>query len=259
MDKNMAKMTTTADTYRDLDEWLGSRDAKKLAHNTTAERRPLPDGDAIAVRLHSTDVVTFHADNTITLNSGGWRTVTTKDRINAVLPAPLKVYSSDGVWTLQRMGNAPAVVSEFYDGMRFDRHGAMVTDVLVDSGREQKRLKREIGRYVARYSDEEIARLMADAAENGTTGDCLACQLAMGADGSPLGIDHLSLHMEEGYTMATLAYHAVQRAGYRHPAVILHHSPDMVRRAIRRYMVETLTTSHGARPARDGMSEHWGS
>lgn len=246
----MAKTLTTADTYRDLIAFLGDRDSRKVSHNTYAERR----GEDVAIRLHATDILTFHADDTITANSGGWRTVTTKDRLNSFLPAPLCVYSVDGVWTLQRRGNAPGVVSEFYDGMRFDRHGDMVTDVLIDSGREMKRQKREITAYVKLYTDARIAELVADAAENGTAGDCLFCQLMT----DEMGAEHLSEHIREGYTMATLAFYAVKRAGYVNPAVILHHAPDSVRRAIRKYLVETLTTSHGARPMRDGAAQHWG-
>src|SRR5262249_27597834 len=51
-------------------------------------------GDDYAVVLHSTAVVTIHQDGTYTLRTGGWRTVTTKDRINKYSPA--RVYSTNG-------------------------------------------------------------------------------------------------------------------------------------------------------------------
>ena len=59
----------------------------------------------IIVRLHSTDIVDVDAtDNTITLNTGGWNTVTTKERMNAVLRAfdsPYRVYQRDFQWYVQ--------------------------------------------------------------------------------------------------------------------------------------------------------------
>jgi hypothetical protein len=78
-------------SYQEADEQLTGRCHKrrKIANNTWLERRSTnfdsdiedPD-DEIAVRLHNTDVVTFRRDGAITLNTGGWFTVTTKERIN---------------------------------------------------------------------------------------------------------------------------------------------------------------------------------
>jgi hypothetical protein len=60
-----------------------------------------PRGDSYAVRYHYTDVVTIHPDGTFTLSTGGWETITTKQRINGYGPA--RVYSGDhgqwAVWT----------------------------------------------------------------------------------------------------------------------------------------------------------------
>ena len=62
---------------------LKNRESKKVGNNTYLVR---VSPDAIGVRLHNTVVVTIHSNGTYTLNSGGWRTVTTKDRINAYSP-----------------------------------------------------------------------------------------------------------------------------------------------------------------------------
>lgn len=253
----MARLKTYADTYAEMDAYLGDKSARTIGNNTVAMRQ----ADGIGVILHSTTILKMHEDGTYTLDSGGWRTVTTKDRLNSLLPAPLGIYSTNGVWMLARRGNNPGMVSEFYDGMRFDRHGEMVTEVLMDSGRELKRVKREIGRYVKLYTDERVRELVEDAREHGTGGDCWGCLMVDAAtgQGGVFGTDHLREHMEEGYTMASLMVNALRHVGYRDeqlPYVINH--GDIVRRAIRRYMVETLTTSHGARPTgRVGMTTGW--
>src|SRR5665213_3455922 len=54
------------------------KDSRKVANHTYLKRR----GEDIALQLHQTDVVTMHPDGSITLDSGGWRTLTTKARIN---------------------------------------------------------------------------------------------------------------------------------------------------------------------------------
>lgn len=83
------------------------RESRKLANNTYLERR----GDAIAVRLHFTDVITFNPDGSVTLNSGGWRTVTTKDRMN--FTSGVRVFQHAHEWYV-------AVARETDDGLRYD-------------------------------------------------------------------------------------------------------------------------------------------
>lgn len=90
--------------YTDAVLKLGKRDSKKLGNNTYLVRQ----GNSFGVRLHNTIVVTIHPDNTYTLNSGGWRTVTTKARINEY--CPVRVYQNKQNWYA---GHG----EPFYDGM----------------------------------------------------------------------------------------------------------------------------------------------
>lgn len=73
----------------------GKRNAerRKVGNNTYAEI--LHDG-SVGIMLHSTYVVKIHPDNTRTLNSGGWQTLTTKDRINQY--SPVRVYQRKFEW-----------------------------------------------------------------------------------------------------------------------------------------------------------------
>lgn len=72
-----------------------NRNRRKVGNNTYGEI--LPDG-SVGIMLHSTYVVKIHPDNSATLNSGGWQTVTTKDRINQY--SPVRVYQRDYQWYL---------------------------------------------------------------------------------------------------------------------------------------------------------------
>ncbi len=57
---------------------LNGRDSRKIGNNTYLERR---DARTIAVRLHSTDVLTI-TPTAVVLDSGGWHTPTTWDRMS---------------------------------------------------------------------------------------------------------------------------------------------------------------------------------
>jgi len=83
-----------SDAQAMMDTPAGRRNGYRKLENHTY-LWPTRDG-SYAVRLHATDVVTIHADGTFTLDTGGWYTVTTKDRINRYSPA--RVYSERGVW-----------------------------------------------------------------------------------------------------------------------------------------------------------------
>jgi hypothetical protein len=76
-----------------IDKRGNKRATKKLGNNTHLVRI---NSDSIGVRLHNTVVVTIHSDGTYTLNSGGWQTVTTKNRINEY--CPVRVHQRRHQW-----------------------------------------------------------------------------------------------------------------------------------------------------------------
>jgi hypothetical protein len=89
--------------YTQAIEELGrakSREAGKPIGNNT---RLMDRGTHVAVRLHQTDVVDLLPDGSVRLRTGGWRTVTTKERINRYLdPLGLQLYSDRGTWKIAR-------------------------------------------------------------------------------------------------------------------------------------------------------------
>lgn len=101
-------------TYQHVENYLESgRDIslRRIEDNTYAVRG---NSGQIAVRYYSTDIVTFWQDGRIILNSGGFRTATTKRRICEYSPAT--VYQRDFTWYVMQDStwNAPI---PFHDGM----------------------------------------------------------------------------------------------------------------------------------------------
>lgn len=75
----------------------------------------------IRIRLYGTIIVSIDLETkTYRLNSGGWRTVTTKDRINSFSPAHL--YQKDRVWYLRTSKGDV----EFRDEITVDERGDVV-------------------------------------------------------------------------------------------------------------------------------------
>ena len=92
-------------------------------YRTTVSER---DGTT-AVTFHSTDVVVFDA-NTITLNSGGWQTVTTKRRMNQTADhfgLGFRVWQKNFIWYVDWKGANGLMANgrtlEYRDGMKLER------------------------------------------------------------------------------------------------------------------------------------------
>lgn len=211
---------------------LKNRPSKKVANNTYLVR----EVEGVAVKLHQTNVVTFKPDGNVILNSGGWRTVTTKERINRYSPA--RVYSEGGVWFVYYKDDYGSQTYQpddctdhratFFDGMMVDSKGI---PLVRDDGEEvlatKRRLDRMIRRYVNGYASHVLERGNLEAPG---LGDCLMCQAAQPKNENPLGLDHLISHMEEGYYVPSLLWSAVRSRNYPYPSTIW----EMMDRAVER-------------------------
>lgn len=180
-----------------------------------------------AVRLHATDVVILHPDGSYTLDSGGWRTVTTKDRINHY--APGTVSSDKGSWYYYPEYGNWTRRYPFADGMTVHADGAVT-----GSGPDETAIRREILREIRTYCDGYAAHAVAQKGlEEPGPGDCLGCLMTTasaeskkggkapwgqdavtkpGAD-MPMGVSHIFEHFREGYYVPSLLWRAMQRRG----------------------------------------------
>lgn len=85
-------------TYREavkLVHGKTNRQSRKIANNTYAE---IEHDDSVSISLHGTTVVKFFPNGLVQLNSGGYRTHTTKERINRY--SPVGVYQKNWEWFL---------------------------------------------------------------------------------------------------------------------------------------------------------------
>jgi hypothetical protein len=95
----MAKLKATPKNFEQAQRVLGTKSSVRLGNNTYLERVQEPYNSPlqmIVVRLHNTYIVQFHSDGRVTLHTGGWHTVTTKDRINEFITG--RVYQRNHEW-----------------------------------------------------------------------------------------------------------------------------------------------------------------
>lgn len=213
----------------------------RIANNTVRYSRA--DG-ATVTRLHNTDIVVQHADGTFTLNSGGYRTMTTKGRINRFSPA--EVYSDRGIWYVRDPRHDYPV--PFKDGMRVDASGLPqhVTPAKATAEvRRQRRLRARIKRFCDRV--DHLATI-----PEPNPGDCWLCMLH-DQSGKPMDAadpSHVHSHVQENYLHGSLIYNAMRDAGNSDQGIGYAYyfankgerfSRDRIKRALRRY----VTRSYG--------------
>jgi hypothetical protein len=119
---NLKLHTPTEATYEGWMAFLDGKD-RKIGHNTYASVMP----DAVAIRYHGTVIVKFYNEGTIVLNSGGWQTSTTKNRMNMLLPRRYGISQKDFVW---RLMDHHEVVDHFFDGIEIRENMLPMSEVI---------------------------------------------------------------------------------------------------------------------------------
>lgn len=191
--------------YTEANIKLGNRASRKLGNNTYLQRR----GENIAVRLHGTDVLTFRPDNSVVYDSGGWKTPTTKDRLNGYGAAGFYVWQERGVWTLHNRTRNKVWLYE--DGMVITKRGAVKGAGTVRASKAAIKLQAQIVAYSRKFSELLLAGKIAAPGN----GDCLYCHMVSVESGKPLGDeiksnDHILSHLRENYYVPSLLMHAVE-------------------------------------------------
>jgi hypothetical protein len=201
---NPAPYTGPYRNFASVDEQLTGRcsQRRKVGNNTYLERR---GQDAIAVKLHRTDVVTFYRDGRVQLNTGGWQTVTTKDRFNTF--SPIRVYADKGVWYAS--DGERTVVYE--DGLTTD-----VTGHLPEGGPSPDEL-RKLRKCVVKFTKTFVEKFKRGEIEKPGPGDCWFCSMFDRAGDMRTVNDHLLHHIgyasdeygqTETYYVPSLLYNA---------------------------------------------------
>jgi len=194
----------------------------------------LPDGET-CWQFHETIIARRFPDGRMWLRSGGFRTPTTKERLNRILDlckTGARIYQERGKWIVTRNGNQ----TEFIEEM------TLPTDGLPDhQDRKTDILHKQIERYVRK-----VARMI----DKGTlpqpsNGDCWGCLMfdSKLKPGERTKDDsHYRNHLEEQYVHGSLVLLALKWCGYG-PAVVSGAFPatkSMITRSVRKFLRRQL-------------------
>ena len=113
---NMSKIRLNFLTLSDCERLLKSKDSKKLKNNTYLIKDNYQE-NTYHVRYWSTDILTISEEGWF-YRTGGYETVTTKERLNQLLPAGYYISQKNFVWYL----------SDGEDTIEFDGHFQLTTD-----------------------------------------------------------------------------------------------------------------------------------
>jgi hypothetical protein len=157
------------------------------------------------IRLHLTDILTFTPNGVIIINSGGWRTSTTKERINHFLPVPWRITQENSTWYLNN--------HVFADGITINADQTVTGAGNADT---VKALKKSITVYIDGFLD----KLHNNQLSLPSAGDCWLCTLTDSQSGQPMGErdgvpeeEHILSHIRENYHVPALVLRACQVFG----------------------------------------------
>ena len=97
------------------------------------------------IRLHDTDILTFHPKGGFTISIDGWNTVTTRDRLNKFLPDAWRVYTLRGV---AHLNGTP-----FLDEITVGPRGKVTSDT---KPADHEKQKRKIDAYMKVYREKGL-------------------------------------------------------------------------------------------------------
>ena len=192
--------------YSNLYDFIrkGRSKAERKVENNTIVRF---DRDHIIVRLHDTDIAVLFPDRTIILSSGGYKTHTTKDRLDKIVPDGFRVYQKLGLWFIWQYKTDKTY--PFCDDIM------ILPDLSVTGYDTEYQSKITLRKDIKAYAKGFMNALITGKVNKPDGGDCFYCYIREVKTDKPLGeinkdTDHLQSHFDEKYYVGSLFYRAVE-------------------------------------------------
>ncbi len=189
--------------------------AKILTGNTVEYTRP---SGARVIRFHNTDIMEFRPNGDVEFNSGGWQTVTTKDRMRRFGP-DIGLHQEKRVWWVHEPV-PPTVPATWQNRWEWIRENRMAwkdglirhpDGTITGAGRPPSpALVKQIKAYAKGFA----AALPVELPDGG---NCWFCALRS-EDGKTMGehgnnVDHLLSHVQEKYYVPALLWNILVKRG----------------------------------------------
>jgi len=112
----MARFKATVTSYEDARQFWESNKNPEIAYNTRIGKLVLPntEEEVFALIYHTSVVVVWYEDRRVMLNTEGWQTLTTKQRIQESLPPGFSIWQKNHEWFV---GGPGGRTHKYRDGM----------------------------------------------------------------------------------------------------------------------------------------------
>jgi hypothetical protein len=217
----MNERRMTMDSYNKLNEYLNATPyGRNNGHRPTDlnnTRIVRTSEHSIGIKLHETIVVNYFDDGKIQLNTDGWKTITTRDRMN-YWQNDFEIYQMKFIWYLLYKDNKYL----FQDNMilfpsgKVELNGKVIKPMSSNNEKKLLKLKTKTDKYCKEFIDKFFKHEI----EKPNQGDCFYCQgmveqaeLINGKieiTGMCTNGDHILSHIKENYFVPTLLNNAIQ-------------------------------------------------
>lgn len=231
--------------------WHGAYSLARSARDPYGNGKPVGNNtrliiqadDEVGLLYHKTFIVTYHTNGGMTLNSGGWRTVTTKERISQALPMGWAIRSEQGQWFVVNVTSGVEYI--YYDGFEFQPDGFDQLQPAPDPAKAKAELatweynkvvRQQIRRFVRNLTAEQVSNALEG------HGSCEQCLIRPGLSHP----DHLVVHVQENFLTKELVYASLAARGFVDPYLILNvvkvaavvqdEVDSMLKQALRKYL-----------------------
>lgn len=210
-----------------------NKEKGKVMPGRAGQTRLVATEEGFGIKYVNTVVVEFLKSGDYRLNTDGWRTPTTKERINQY--APVRISQRKSIWYLED-GTA------FEDGMIVGPDGTVKKNPGKGTEKKQEELLKRIKKYVDGYGE----ALKEGKVPVPSGGDCWGCAMLDTKTGKTvMGTDHLIEHMKEKYYVPSLLVNALRDRGYKpefvNPWNGLSRDISTFKRVLSRYLKAELT------------------
>lgn len=192
--------------------------AKVIANNTL--KIEYKDGTT-AIRFHDTDIITTIKNGTQILNSGGFRTKTTKERLND----HIRPYVSQSNYRWYVGGVL------FFDGIKI-KDGKVLNKSSAPKEKDARPIKKRIDKYCNLITKDNLPIP--------NNGDCWYCLMF---DKEGRQTDHLNQHLKDGYLFGSILVNSMRETGYNDQQIRYHYHlklHDTFKRSVKKYLKKRL-------------------
>ena len=207
---------TQLDSYIEMKRYLSkgrnkdNRPAPEGAKNTRIIRL---DEHSIGLKLHDTVIVIYSDNGTIQLNTDGWQTVTTRERMNR-WQNKFSIHQTQFIWYITYQNETYLFEDNMY--LTYDNK-VLSSDLKPIKPYDKQAIKKAkaLKCKVDAYCNEMVNRFINQKLPMHDAGDCLLCSMVRVDNNEPLGMNdssHILSHIKEKYYVPSLFNNMINEA-----------------------------------------------